>query len=262
MTIPRKDPIADLEKALADGFVHDPGEGDDSDGAHARRCRQPSCRPTASSPMCRTTTRSATAPTASGLPSASGPTELDFMHFVKFLAPQIPLCFMGDEGNLQSGFPSSSISPRMPRKAQAGRPLQADARNVQASPMSRTATFPIQTIRRHSCRQSCPGRTTSKWRSARAALDRFRGPGRNGDGSKLWPLSATPCLDARTARQGNCLIVTWQFEAGSLSMALNPTSASADLACLVSSDPVFSGQYSFHGDVLRLGPWSAVAWSS
>jgi maltooligosyltrehalose trehalohydrolase len=73
----------------------------------------------------------------------------------------------------------------------------------------------------------------------------------------LRTLAATPCLEARTSRQDNALVVTWQFEARRLTIALNPTYAPHDLACVI---PVSTGDYCQDGEVLRLGPWSAVAW--
>jgi 1,4-alpha-glucan branching enzyme len=93
----------------------------------------------------------------------------------------------------------------------------------------------------------------------RDALARFRQLAR-WRRERLWPLAATPCVEARTARQGNSIIVTWEFEAGRISMALNPTSAPVDLACIVTRDHVTTGSISIHGELLRLGPWSAVSW--
>jgi 1,4-alpha-glucan branching enzyme len=93
----------------------------------------------------------------------------------------------------------------------------------------------------------------------RAALDRFRLL-TSWRRERLWPLSGTPCLDARTARQGNCLIVNWTFEAGVLTMALNPTAAPADINCTIVGTPLSTGEFSQRGEVLQFGAWSAVAW--
>src|SRR5690606_27250533 len=78
----------------------------------------------------------------------------------------------------------------------------------------------------------------------------------------LWRLAATPCLDATVVRQGNCLILNWTFAAGILSLVVNPTDATQDCACLICSRSIARGHYEQHGDVLRLGPWAAVAWVS
>jgi 1,4-alpha-glucan branching enzyme len=92
-----------------------------------------------------------------------------------------------------------------------------------------------------------------------AALDRFRqlGAWRR---DHVWPLSATPCLAADSARQGRGVIVNWTFEAGVLTLVLNPSGTPSDLACVIRGAPVSTGWFDQHGEVLRLGPWSAVAW--
>jgi len=76
----------------------------------------------------------------------------------------------------------------------------------------------------------------------------------------LWPLAATPCLDARSGRQGTAIVVSWIFEAGVLTMALNASDRPADIACAVTAPPITTGEFSQQGEVLRLGAWSAVAW--
>jgi 1,4-alpha-glucan branching enzyme len=93
----------------------------------------------------------------------------------------------------------------------------------------------------------------------RDALERFRTLARFRR-EIVWPLAATPCLDATSARQGNCLIINWKFEAGTLSMALNPTDSPMDIGCLICGPPVATGDFAQHGEVLRLGSWAAVVW--
>jgi len=55
--------------------------------------------------------------------------------------------------------------------------------------------------------------------------------------------------------------VTWVFEAGQLSMALNPTDEAIEMDCCIASAPVSTGTAAIEGEVLRLGAWSAVSWS-
>jgi 1,4-alpha-glucan branching enzyme len=101
---PNKDPYADFEKALADGFVHDPGEGDTSDG-HTRGGPASQLPPDSFITYVQNHDQIGNRADSKRLPQRTDPSRLDFAHFVKLLAPQIPLCFMGDEGNLTSGFP-------------------------------------------------------------------------------------------------------------------------------------------------------------
>jgi maltooligosyltrehalose trehalohydrolase len=253
---PGKDPYADLEKALANGFVHDPTEGDNSDG-RTRGGAAAKLPPDSFITYIENHDQIGNRADATRLSARTEPRQLDFLHFIKFMAPQIPLCFMGDEGNLNSGFPFFFDLPEDVAKSKADerykqmREMFAEDVNDGDLPEPNDPnTFALAKL---------PWDDYRDLSERRAALERFRLLAR-WRREKLWPLAATPCLEARTVRQGNCLIVTWQFEAGTLSIALNPTAAPADLACLVCADLVSTGEFSQHGEVLRLGPWSAVAW--
>jgi len=253
---PKKDPYADIEKALADGFVHDPTEGDGSDG-RTRGGNASKLPPDSFITYVQNHDQLGNRSDTKRLSERISPEQLDFVHFVKFLAPQIPLCFMGDEANLTSGFPFFVDLPEDAAKA------KSDDRYRQMREMFKDAVGPGGLPDPND-----PGTfETAKlaWQDyetlpeRRAALERFRTLAR-WRRERLWPLAATPCLEARTARQGNCLVITWVFEAGTLSMALNPTALPADMGCVVTAPPVSSGLFEQHGEVLRLGPWSAVAW--
>lgn len=164
---------------------------------------------------------------------------------------------MGDEGNLTSGFPFFFDLPQEVAKSKADdrykqmREMFAeDVKDGDLPQPNEPETFAMAKL---------PWDDYRDLPERRAALERFRTlAGWRRD--RLWPLAATPCLNARTARQGNCLIATWQFEAGTISMALNPTASPADVACLICGHAVSTGDYSQQGEVLRLSPWSAVAW--
>jgi len=73
--------------------------------------------------------------------------------------------------------------------------------------------------------------------------------GENGPGHAL---TATPCADATSARHGQGIIVNWMFQAGTLTLALNPTAA-IDIPCLIQGAPVYTGDFQQHGEILRLG---------
>lgn len=250
-----RDPYADLEKALANGFVHDPTEGDDSDG-RTRGGAAARLPPDSFITYLQNHDQLGNRADAKRLSQRISPGQLDFLHFVKFLAPQIPLCFMGDEANLTSGFPFFVDLPAAAAKA------KSDERYRQMADMFGEAVqqgdLPEPNAPETFAMAKLPWDDYGL-SERRAALDRFRtlAAWRR---QMVWPLAATPCLAARTARQGTGLIVTWQFEAGALSLALNPTAAPQDLACWIDRAPVSSGNYSQDGHVLRLGAWSAVAW--
>ncbi len=253
---PNKDPYADLEKALADGFVHDPSEGDGSDG-RTRGGKAARLPPDSFITYVQNHDQLGNRSDAKRLSERISPEQLDFVHFVKFLAPQIPLCFMGDEANLSSGFPFFVDLDAAAAKA------TSEERLKQMREMFRDEVgpggLPDPNDPRTFEMAKLPWQDYETMPERRAALDRFRTLAR-WRRDRLWPLAATPCLDAQTARQGNCVVVNWVFEAGTLSMALNPTGWPADIGCIVTAPPLSSGRYEQHGEVLRLGSWSAVAW--
>lgn len=252
---PDKDPIADLEKALTDGFVHDPTEGDHSDG-RSRGGEAAKLPPDSFITYVENHDQIGNRADSQRLSERISPEQLDFLHFVKFLAPQIPLCFMGDEANLSTPFPFFFDLPEA-----AARPKAADryrqmrdmfGEEVEDGDLpdpNDPATF---------------ASTKLDWEdfdkpAHLAALERFQSLAA-WRRERLWPLAATPCLDARSVRQGNSLIVTWVFEAGTLSMALNPTASAADLTCEVGYSALSTGFFSSKQDSLHLGAWSAVVW--
>jgi len=173
-----------------------------------------------------------------------------------FLAPQIPLFFMGEEANVRTHFPffvdlpeQAAEAKRDERYRQMTELFDEDVPPQGLPDPNDPATFEMAKL---------------DWEhfdteEGRAALERFRTLMRFRK-DMLWPLAKTPCRDARTARQGNGIIVTWEFEAGNLTMALNPQDVPADLDCTIDRKPVTTGAVSVNDDVLRLGPWSACAW--
>ena len=251
---PSKDPYADLEKALADGFVHDPSEGEASDG-RTHGGKGALLPPDSFITYVQNHDQIGNRGDSKRIAERVSPEQTDFMHFVKFLAPQVPLCFMGDEANLGTPFPFFFDLPEdVAKKKRDDRYDQLQ--NIfkhEVGPEGLPDPNDIETFRAAKLNWSEYDKP-----ERRAALERFRELG-NWRRERLWPLNATPCLDARRERQGNCLVVTWVFEAGTLSMAVNPTDTPAQLKCQTKS-PVFTGSFRQEGDVLHLGPWSAVAW--
>lgn len=254
---PSKDAFADLEKALADGFVHD-GEADgDSDGQSRN---EPASRLPPDSFVSYVQNHDQIGNRADGkrLPDRVSATKLDFLHFVMMLAPQIPLFFMGEEGHLETPFPffidldeEDAAPKRADRYKQMREIFEQDVKDGDLPDPNSVATFDTAKIPWDEFGR--PDR--------RDALRRFQTlAGYRRD--LLWPLAKSVCLDAKSARQGNAIIVNWVFENGTLSMALNPSDHPADIACIVTAPPVCTGDYSQHGEVLRLSAWSAVVWAS
>jgi maltooligosyltrehalose trehalohydrolase len=254
---PTKDPIADLEKALVDGFIHDREEGPKSDG---RTRGGPASKLPPDCFITYVENHDQIGNRADGkrLSSRISPSKLDFLHLVKFVAPQIPLCFMGDEANLASGFPFFvDLRPEDGEKVDARRykemreMFKEDVQQGALPHPNDPQTFESAKLVWEDFGQD----------QHRAALERFRqlSAWRR---ENVWPLTATPCQDATSIRLGRCLIVNWLFEAGTLTLVLNPNEGPMDIPCLVRGAPIVTGEYDQHGEVLRLGAWSALAWRS
>src|SRR5690606_13302877 len=135
---------------------------------------------------------------------------------------QIPLCFMGDEGQLTTPFPFFvDVAGKAAERIRADRYEQmrttfnqpdvadGDLPDPNDPDTFRQATLPWDAY------EAEPGRK---------ALERFRQLAELRR-DLVWPLAASPCLDARSSRTGSALIVTWAFAAGHLTMALNPASS-------------------------------------
>lgn len=252
---PAKDPFADVEKALADGFVHD-GEADgESDG---KTRNEPASRlpPDAFITFVQNHDQIGNRGDNKRLPDRIAAEKLDFLHFVALLAPQIPLFFMGEEGQLRTKFPFFFDLPEIVAQAKRDDRYKQMEEVFEEDIPPGGLPDPNDPDTFRSAKLDWEHYASE---AGRAALERFRTlTGYRRD--IVWPLAATECLDARTARQGNTLIITWQFAAGHLTMALNAQDHPADLACVIDRQPVCSGTFSQHGEVLRLGSWTAVAW--
>ena len=254
---PTKDHIADLEKALADGFVHDGEASGESDGQSRN---EPASRlpPDAFVSYVQNHDQIGNRADGKRLPDRIGANKLDFLHFVMMLAPQIPLFFMGEEGHLRSPFPffvdldeEAAAAKRADRYKQMRETFKEDVKDGDLPDPNSIATFQSAKIPWAEFDQQ----------ERRDALRRFRTLS-DYRRDLLWPLAQSVCLDSKSARQGNAIVVNWVFETGTLSMALNPSDHPADIACIITTAPVSTGDYSQHGEVLRLSAWSAVAWSS
>lgn len=252
---PTRDAYADLEKALTDGFVHDGEANGESDGSTRD---EPASRlpPDAFITFVQNHDQIGNRGDSKRLPDRISAEKLDFLHFVAFLAPHIPLLFVGEEAQMRTRFPffvdlpeAAAQAKRDQRYKQMREMFKEDIPPEGLPDPNAPETFALAKLEW--------GHFTTE--AGRAALDRFRNLSRFRR-DKVWPLTATRCLDAWSARQGNGLIVTWQFDAGHLSMAINAQDNPIDLACVIDRQPVHTGDFSQHGDVLRLGAWSAVAW--
>ena len=252
-----KDAIADLEKALADGFVHD-GDDDGDDGGKTRGA------PSAQLPMeafvqfIQNHDWIGNRADFSRLAERIDPERGRFARFVTMLSPQIPTAFMGDEAWLTAKFPFfyDLPEPHATEKAKDRYEQMRDIFNEEVEegglpdPQD-PATFEMSKLDWSQYEQP----------KHREALDDFRHVAAVRR-EQIWPLSATKCLNAWSARQGSGIICTWQYEAGCHNIALNPTGTEIEMSFHSNEPAAIVGSYRREGDRVWLGPWSAVIWRS
>ena len=250
-----RDPVADLEKSLADGFVHDGDGGGQSDG----RTRN---EPASQLPMeafvgfIQNHDQIGNRPDNKRIVARVDAERLDFAHFVIQLSPQIPLFFMGEEAHLRCPFMFFYDLPEPQRSA------KRDDRYWQMEHVFGTKVEPgtlpdpqdPETFIQSKLDWDAYGRDEH-----RKALDRFRelcALRRE----LIWPLTATRCLASWSARQGNGLIITWQYDAGTYNMMLNPTGEEIELEVSLLEPAASTGRFEFHNGRVRVWPWSALVW--
>src|SRR3569833_2569533 len=96
--------------ALADGFVHDPTEGNGSDG-RTRGGQGALLPPDSFITYVQNHDQIGNRGASKRIADRVSPMQTDFMHFVKFMAPQFPLCFMGGGGGGGAAGPGGGGGP-------------------------------------------------------------------------------------------------------------------------------------------------------
>ncbi len=252
-----RDAVADLEKSLADGFVHDGDAGPGSDG----RTRH---EPASQLPMeafvafLQNHDQIGNRPDGKRIVERVDAERLDFGHFVTLLSPQIPLFFMGEEAHLRCPFLFFFDLPEPARSEKRdNRYWQMDnVFHVKVDPGSLPDPQDPQTFAHSKLDWDAYGRDVHQ-----AALARFREL-TSLRRELIWPLTAGKCLAAWSARQGDGLIVTWQYEAGTYNMVVNPTGARTTMDVRLAGPAASTGRFAVRGGTVDLWPWSALVWRS
>ncbi len=252
-----RDAIADLEKALADGFVHDADDEQDEGGLTRGG-------PASQLPMEAFVqfvqnhdwigNRADNRRLAERIEPARG----YFARFVTLLQPALPIAFMGDEAWVTSKFPFFFDLPE-PFATEKAEDRYDQMENIFGEEVEEgglpdpqdPATFEMAKLDWSQLDQPWQQEVLANFRQM-VALRR----------ELLWPMTATKCLDARSARQGNGIICTWQYEAGSHNMVLNPTDGEIEMSFQSPEPAATVGSFRRDGDRVVLGPWSAAVWRS
>jgi maltooligosyltrehalose trehalohydrolase len=252
-----RDPIADLEKALVDGFVHD-GDDEGDDGGKTRGGPAAQLPLEAFVQFLQNHDWIGNRADNTRLAERIDPDRAHFARFVTMLQPALPIGFMGDEGWLTAKFPFfyDLPEPDATDKAEDRYKQMRDLFNEEVEdgdlphPQD-PATFEMAKLDWSQYEQP----------RHREAIENFRHVAATRR-EHIWPLAATKCLNAWSARQGSGLVCTWQYEAGCHNMALNPTDSETEMSFHSNEPAARVGSYRREGDRVWLGPWSAVIWRS
>jgi malto-oligosyltrehalose trehalohydrolase len=252
-----RDPIADLEKGLRDGFIHD-GEADGESDGHTGGEPGSELSPDALVDFVQNHDWIGNRPDGKRLADRISAEKLDFVQFVGLLAPQLPLFFMGEEAHVRSKFTffvdlegEAAQAKRDDRYKQMREIFKEDVEEGDLPDPNDPQTFQMSKLAWDE--YAMPER--------QAALARFRelaGWRRE----LVWPMLKTKCRSATSSRHDRCVVVTWEFDAGWLAIALNPSDEPHEFACAPRAAPVSTGSFEQRGERLRLGSWSAVAWAT
>jgi malto-oligosyltrehalose trehalohydrolase len=250
-----RDPVADLEKSLADGFVHDGDADGESDG---RTRNEPASLLPMQAFVAFMQNHDQIGNRADGkrIVDRVDAGRLDFGHFVTLLNPQIPMFFMGDEAQLRRGFPFFVDLPPDIAAARAQDRLDQMRGMFGESLEGVVLPDPGDPATFASARLPWEAFAGAEHRQALARFRELCALRRE----HVWPLAATGCLESRSARQGNGLVVTWGCEAGTWNMVLNPTGEPIEVTVELPEPAASTGCFRFVAGGLQLGPWSAVVW--
>lgn len=251
----KANPQADLEKGLRDGFVHDGEASGASDGSTGG---EPGSflPPDAFVGFVQNHDWIGNRADSKRLADRISAAKLDFVHFVAMLAPHLPLFFMGEEAHIRSPFPffvdlegEAAEAKKADRYKQMREIFKEEVGEGGLPDPSDPRTFDMAKL---------------PWSEyglddRREALDRFRQLAQ-WRRELVWPVLKSKFHSAVSSRTDPCIIVTWEFDTGWLTMALNPSDWAHDIACSIQGMPVSTGEYDQNGETLRLGAWSAVAW--
>lgn len=252
-----RDPVADLEKSLADGFVHDGDAEGPSDG---RERNQPASALPMEAFVAFIQNHDQIGNRVDGkrIVDRVDADRLDFAHFVTLLNPQIPMFFMGEEAHLRRGFAFFFDFAAEVAEARAGQRLEQmrtmfdeEVGDIGLPDPNDPRTFAASKIVWEDFAAPRHQQALARFRELTALRREL-----------VWPLTGGKCLDAWSARQGNALIVTWSYEAGQFNMVLNPTRQEAGVAVNLRGPAASTGYFQFVSQGLRLGPWSALVWRS
>lgn len=245
-----EDPVGRLDRTLREGFIYQ-GEVHPHDG-RPRGEASGHLPPTAFVNFAQNHDQVGNRPRSDRMAACLDDARLDFGRALTMLAPQIPLFFMGEEAKDDTPFHFFSDAPVHMREAmRKGRTEQVVEAYVPDAPPDLPDAWAPETLE-----AARIGR--GRWEAE--AIERFRALA-DLRARLIRPLLASRYGGARSTRQGDALLLAWTFEAGTLSMAVNPTAAPQTVAASLPAEGTACGTVRIRPDGTELGPFTLVLWT-
>ena len=177
------------------------------------------------------------------------------LRFLAALGPNVPLFFMGEEALLDTPFPFFCDFPgelgdavRRGRRDEF-RPFfesHAGSADDLPDPLAE-ATFQSAKIDWDRLAQEPYRGNLARFRALAAERRRI-----------VWPLVASAYRGSTILREGDALAVTWRFEAGALTLALNLSDEPSGVGVAPGKPDAQIGAVQTDAGRVTLGPWSAA----
>lgn len=252
-----EDPTGALLRCLTEGFAYQ-GEPSPHRGGTPRGEPSATLPPDAFVTFIQNHDQIGNRPFGDRIAAALAPQELAVVHGIVMLSPQIPMFFMGEEAAVTTPFPFfADFEGDLAEAVREGR--KREFAGFFADHEGSVEDLP------DALAESTVAKARLDWgefgsEERAQALARFR------DLAALrrrlvWPLTASGHRGTACARDGGAVLVAWDFAAGRLRLAANPSGEAARFDG-IDAPPAFSfGEVHVESGGVRLGPWSFALWS-
>jgi maltooligosyltrehalose trehalohydrolase len=241
------DPIAHLQRAMAEGFVHQGGSM--HCGGKCRGEASAHLPPTAFVNFAQNHDQIGNRPRGDRLAAGTDPTRLALLRFLLLLGPAVPLFFQGEEAALPTPFPFfCDFDGELGEAVRRGR--QSEFRALYEGVAELPDPLDAATMKSAKIPWNMmTGFATARFRELVLHRERL-----------VIPLLATPYIGATTMRDGSALIWRWRFSGGTLCLAGNLGPVPTDIGEVPTAGSVSIGDAVYDGTAMRLGAWSGCAW--
>jgi malto-oligosyltrehalose trehalohydrolase len=194
-------------------------------------------------------------PLGDRLPQRLSPDQVRCLRFCVMLGPQIPLLFMGEEALVETPFPFfCDFSGDLGEAVRRGR--REEFRPFFETHKGSTDDLPDPIAQNtfQSAKLDWDGFETP---TRRAALEEFRGLASTRR-QIVWPLAATPYRRAAVERDGDAIAVTWTYDAGRLTLAVNLSDRPGTVRVGAAEEAASIGTARRESGRVAFGAWSAM----